>query len=103
MERETRFELATLCLGSRCSTAELLPLGGVGLILAHGAIGGERLGVAPWREPGEMSPVRLAHRREFTALEMRLLLAFRAPAYNRLDKPRRLFVVDRVTCALAST
>ena len=26
MERETRLELATLCLGSRCSTTELLPL-----------------------------------------------------------------------------
>ncbi len=25
MERETRLELATLCLGSRCSTTELLP------------------------------------------------------------------------------
>jgi hypothetical protein len=25
LERETRLELATLCLGSRCSTAELLP------------------------------------------------------------------------------
>ena len=24
-ERETRLELATLCLGSRCSTTELLP------------------------------------------------------------------------------
>ncbi len=27
LERETRVELATLCLGSRCSTTELLPLG----------------------------------------------------------------------------
>ena len=26
MERETRIELATLCLGSKCSTTELLPL-----------------------------------------------------------------------------
>ena len=26
LERETRVELATLCLGSRCSTTELLPL-----------------------------------------------------------------------------
>jgi hypothetical protein len=25
LERETRLELATLCLGSRCSTTELLP------------------------------------------------------------------------------
>ena len=25
VERETRLELATLCLGSRCSTTELLP------------------------------------------------------------------------------
>jgi hypothetical protein len=25
MERETRFELATTCLGSKCSTTELLP------------------------------------------------------------------------------
>ena len=28
LERETRLELATLCLGSRCSTTELLPLAG---------------------------------------------------------------------------
>jgi hypothetical protein len=27
LERETRLELATLCLGSRCSTTELLPPG----------------------------------------------------------------------------
>ena len=27
MERETRFELATLALARRCSTTELLPLG----------------------------------------------------------------------------
>lgn|GEM_PF-2131815 len=26
MERETRFELATLCLGSRCATIAPLPL-----------------------------------------------------------------------------
>ncbi len=26
LERETRIELATLCLGSKCSTTELLPL-----------------------------------------------------------------------------
>ncbi len=31
LERETRIELATLCLGSRCSTTELLPLGGIDL------------------------------------------------------------------------
>jgi hypothetical protein len=29
VERETRLELATLCLGSRCSTTELLPLAGL--------------------------------------------------------------------------
>ena len=28
LERETRIELATLCLGSKCSTTELLPLKG---------------------------------------------------------------------------
>jgi hypothetical protein len=32
MERETRFELATFCLGSRHSTAELLPLVAVGIL-----------------------------------------------------------------------
>ena len=31
VERETRIELATLCLGSRCSTTELLPPGGINL------------------------------------------------------------------------
>ena len=34
MERETRLELATLCLGSRCSTTELLPLETLRQILA---------------------------------------------------------------------
>ena len=33
LERETRFELATLALARRCSTTELLPLG-AGSILA---------------------------------------------------------------------
>ena len=32
MERETRFELATLALARRCSTTELLPLGAISSI-----------------------------------------------------------------------
>ena len=32
LERETRIELATLCLGSKCSTTELLPLKGKVLV-----------------------------------------------------------------------
>jgi Amt family ammonium transporter len=37
LERETRIELATLCLGSKCSTTELLPL--VVLRICRGAAG----------------------------------------------------------------
>src|ERR1035437_2470726 len=70
MERETRFELATLALARRCSTTELLPQ------VARLSIPGLRNQVKLWLEPhlkpasqnraANPSPRAPAHRRAYT-------------------------------------
>ena len=42
VERETRIELATLCLGSKCSTTELLPLGHMRICGASRTVNGDQ-------------------------------------------------------------
>ena len=41
VERETRFELATLALARRCSTTELLPLGAATILMIHDLLSSE--------------------------------------------------------------
>ena len=80
MERETRFELATLALARRCSTTELLPLGAE-LSIPGTAKSGQTAVAAPGT-PGAATPAR-------------------EPASSRTISPSRMYKI-RLAIAAAS-
>ena len=77
MERETRFELATLALARRCSTTELLPLDAIL------SIPGGRNVVKPPSAP-DLRPVQSAREADETASR-------REPFSSRTISPSRIY------------